>query len=133
MENDMDFIKNCFDEFSTLLLIKLKEVGIMDEVAKIFLLETAHAILHTIKHSSLEKTIEILLSNNPSQILKAVNINQIAYKTNLDIEHVTAGLESITPVVSQVFTINSNELVAATASLAWKTTDESICLEGQTT
>ena len=125
----MDFINKYFEEFSASLLIKLKETGITDDLAKMFLLETAHAILHTIKYSSLDRTIEILLSNNPSQILNVINVNQIAYKTGIEIEQVTSALEAITPVVSQAFTLNNNELITATASLAWKTTDNSICTE----
>ena len=121
----MDFIKIHFDEYSSALSKKLEDAGITGDLASQFLTETASAIQYTIKNSSLEKTIKILLSDNPSQLLKSVNAHEMAKKLGINTEQVSSGLNAIAPAVSQVFSLKRQEIVAATASLAWKTTDES--------
>ena len=121
----MDFIKIHFDEYSSALSKKLEDAGITGDLASQFLTETASAIQYTIKNSSLEKTIKILLSDNPSQLLKSVNAHEMAKKLGINTEQVSSGLNVIAPAVSQVFSLKRQEIVAATASLAWKTTDES--------
>ena len=121
----MDFIKIHFDEYSSALSKKLEDAGITGDLASQFLPETASAIQYTIKNSSLEKTIKILLSDNPSQLLKSVNAHEMAKKLGINTEQVSSGLNAIAPAVSQVFSLKRQEIVAATASLAWKTTDES--------
>lgn len=122
----MDFINIYFDEYSSAFTRKLEDVGITGDLATQFLPETASAIMHTIKNTNLEKTIEILLSDNPSQLIKTINVHTMAKKLGISSEQVSSGLESIAPVVSLVFLLKCNEIVAATASLAWKTTDENI-------
>ena len=122
----MDFIKIYFDEYSSAFTIKLELVGITGDLATQFLSETASAIMYTINNTNLEKTIEILLSDNPSQLLKTINVHEMAKKLGISSERVSSGLESIAPVVSLVFLLKCNEIVAATASLAWKTTDKYI-------
>ena len=122
----MDFIKIYFDEYSSAFTIKLELVGITGDLATQFLSETASAIMYTINKTNLEKTIEILLSDNPSQLLKTINVHEMAKKLGISSERVSSGLESIAPVVSLVFLLKCNEIVAATASLAWKTTDKYI-------
>ena len=66
----MDFIKIYFDEYSSAFTGKLGDAGITGDLATQFLSETASAIMYTIKNTNLEKTIEILLSDNPSQLIK---------------------------------------------------------------
>ena len=122
----MDFIKNYFDEYSSVLTRKLEDAGITGDLASQFLPETASAIQYSIKNTSLEKTIKILLSDNPSQLLQSVNVHEMAKNLGINTEQVSSGLDAIAPVVSQVFSLKRHEIVAATASLAWKTTDESI-------
>lgn len=122
----MDFINIYFDEYSSAFTRKLEDVGITGDLATQFLSETASAILYSIKNTNLEKTIEILLSDNPSQLIKTINVHTMAKKLGISSEQVSSGLESIAPVVSLVFLLKCNEIVAATASLAWKTTDENI-------
>lgn len=122
----MDFIKNYFEEYSSALTRKLEDAGITGDLASQFLPESASAIQYTIKNTKLEKTIKILLSDNPSQLLKSVNVYEMAIKLGINSEQVSSGLDAIAPVVSQVFSLKRHEIVAATASLAWKTTDESI-------
>ena len=126
----MDFIKIYFDEYSSAFTIKLELVGITGDLATQFLSETASAIMYTINNTNLEKTIEILLSDNPSQLLKTINVHEMAKKLGISSERVSSGLESIAPVVSLVFLLKCNEIVAATASLAWKTTDKYIDSSG---
>ncbi len=122
----MDFIKIYFDEYSSAFTRKLGDAGITGDLATQFLSETASAIMYTIKNTNLEKTIEILLSDNPSQLIKTINVHAMSKKLDISSEQVSSGLESISPVVSLVFLLKSNEIVAGTASLAWKTTDEYI-------
>ena len=122
----MDFIKNYFDEYSSVLTRKLEDAGITGDLASQFLPETASAIQYSIKNTSLEKTIKILLSDNPSQLLRLINVYEMATKLGINTEQTSSGLDAIAPVVSQVFSLKRHEIVAATASLAWQTTDESI-------
>ena len=86
--------------------------------------------MYIIKTSPLEKTIQILLSDKPSRLLKQIDAGAMAIKMNMSTEQVSSGLGSIAPVMSQVFSLKSNEIIAATASLAWKSNDESITTAG---
>jgi len=124
----MDFIKHCFDENKSALTSRLKQAGLPGSMSEQFLPETAAAVMNIIEKSNLEKTIEILLSNNPSQLLQSINVQVMANKLEMNPEQVTTGLEAISPEVSKVFNANTNEIVAATASLAWQTTNESFDL-----
>ena len=120
----MDFINNCFNEYRSSFTKKLEDVEITGNVADEFLSETAARLMYIIKTAPLEKTIQTLLSDKPSRLLNSIDANAMAKKMNMSSEQVTSGLRSIAPIMTQVFSLKSNEIVAATASLAWKTTDE---------
>jgi len=120
----MDFLKICFEENNSIFIKNLEEAGITGDLANQFLPETGLAILHIIKNTSLDKVIEILLSSNSSQLLKLININEMAEKLAINTEQVSTGLEAISPTLLQVFSNQSDEIVYAIASLAWKTSDE---------
>ena len=60
-----------------------------------------------------------LLSEEPSQLLRSINVEAIANKLGMDNDQVTAGLEAITPVISKAFSQNNNNHVGAAAALAW--------------
>jgi len=124
----MDFIKCCFEEKKATLTNSLKQAGLPDDITVKFLSETSTAIINVIEKSNLEKTIEILLSDNPAQLLQSINVQAMANKLEINTELVSTGLEAISPEVSKVFNANINEIVAATASLAWKTNDKSFDL-----
>lgn len=124
MEPDMDFIKIYFEEYRSVFLLRLNNVNIVGDLAKQFLPETAKSILYTIKNTRLEKTIEILLSDNPSKLLDLIDIDALASALCISTEQVDLGLKAIAPVMSQIFILNSNEIVAATASLAWSSLDD---------
>lgn len=126
----MDFINNCFEEYKSSFTNKLEDVEISGETSNAFLSETAERLLYIIKTSPLEKTIQILLSDKPSRLLKLIDADAMALKMNMSAEQVNSGLRSISPVMSQVFSLKSNEIIAATASLAWKTDDEYITTVG---
>lgn len=127
----MDFINNCFDEYRSSFIKKLEDVEISGNVADEFLAETAARLLYIVKTAPLEKTIQTLLSDKPSRLLNSIDADAMAKRMNMNSEQVTSGLRSIAPVMSQVFLLKSNEIVAATASLAWKTTDEFITTAGR--
>ena len=122
----MDFIRNYFEEYGDAFSGRLKASGFSDDLAKEFLTEIASGIFHIIKNANLEKTIKILLSDNPSQLLRLINVYEMATKLGINTEQTSSGLDAIAPVVSQVFSLKRHEIVAATASLAWQTKDESI-------
>lgn len=126
----MDFINNCFEEYRSSFTKKLEDVEISGDASNAFLSETAARLLYIIKTAPLEKTIQILLSDKPSRLLKLIDADAMAIKMNMSAEQVTSGLRSIAPVMSQVFSLKSNEIIAATASLAWKTDDEFITAAG---
>ena len=126
----MDFINNCFNEYRSSFTKKLEDVEISGNVADEFLSETADRLLYIIKTAPLEKTIQILLSDTPSRLLNSIDTDAMAIRMDMSSEQVTSGLRSIAPVMTQVFTLKSNEIVAATASLAWNTTDEYITSAG---
>ena len=122
----MDFIRNYFEEYGDAFSGRLKASGFSDDLAKEFLTEIASGIFYIIKNANLEKTIKILLSDDPSRLLNSINVKAIAKKLAISTEQVTAGLEAIAPVMSQVFLLKSNEIVTATASLAWVSTKLSV-------
>jgi hypothetical protein len=122
----MDFITNCFEEYGGAFSGRLKAAGFSDDLVKEFLTEIASGIYYIVKNTNLEKTIKILLSDDPSRLLMSINVKAIATKLCISTEQVTAGIEAIAPVMSQVFLLKSNEIVAATASLAWVSTKLSV-------
>ena len=122
----MNFITNCFEEYGGAFSGSLKASGFSDDLAKEFLTEIASGVFYIIKNASLEKTIKILLSDDPSRLLNSINVKAIATKLGISTEQVTAGLEAIAPVMSQVFLLKSDEIVTATASLAWVSTKLSV-------
>ena len=122
----MDFIRNYFEEYGDAFSGRLKASGFSDDLAKEFLTEIASGVFYIIKNASLEKTIKILLSDDPSRLLNSINVKAIATKLGISTEQVTAGLEAIAPVMSQVFLLKSDEIVTATASLAWVSTKLSV-------
>lgn len=126
----MDCINKCFEEYKSSFTNKLEDVGVSGETSNAFLSETAARLMYIIKTSPLEKTIQILLSDKPSRLLKLIDADAMAIRMNMSSEQVTSGLQSIAPVMSQVFSLKSNEIIAATASLAWKTNDELITTAG---
>ena len=122
----MDFIRNYFEEYGDAFSGRLKASGFSDDLAKEFLTEIASGIFYIIKNANLEITIKILLSDDPSRLLNSINVKAIAKKLCISTEQVTAGLEAIAPVMTQVFLLKSNEIVTATASLAWVSTKLSV-------
>ena len=122
----MDFITNCFEEYGGAFNGRLKTIGFSDDLAKEFLTEIASGIFYTIKNENLEKTIKILLSDDPSRLLNSINAKVVATELGISAEQVTAGIEAIAPVMSQVFLLKSNEIVTASASLAWVSTKLSV-------
>lgn len=126
----MDFINNCFNEYRSSFTKKLEDAEISGDVADEFLSETAARLMYIIKTAPLEKTIQILLSDKPSRLLNSIDAGAMAIKMNISSEQIITGFRSIAPVMTQVFSLKSNEIVAATASLAWKTTDEFITTAG---
>ncbi len=103
--------------------MRLKAVGIVGDVARQMLIETSSDILSTIKNTRLEKSIVILSSDDLSQLLSAIDIDTMAKRLGISRKQVVTGLGAIAPVMSMVFKLRSNEIVAATASLAWDRTD----------
>ena len=120
----MDFIKKCFDENSSEFAEKLTNTGFSVDQAEVFLPETATSIMQYIKNAHLEDVIKVLLSDDPSQILNSVDTGAIVNAMGINSDQVTTGFEAIAPVLSKVFTERSNEIVDATASLAWSPSDD---------
>ena len=127
----MDFINNCFEEYKSSFTKKLADVEISGDASNEFLSETSARLLYIIKTVPLEQTIQILLSDKPSRLLKFIDADAMAIRMKMSTAQVNSGLRSIAPVMSQVFSLKSNEIIAATASLAWKTNDESINTAGR--
>ncbi len=121
----MDFIRNCFEQNNDAFSKKLVQVGFAADRTKPFLFETASAVSNIIENGKLEKTIEVLLSDHPAQLLKAIDPHTLSKKLHINSEQVASGLEAISPEMAQFFSLNINEVIAATASLAWKSSDAS--------
>lgn len=120
----MDFIEKCFMRYNAELTDKLVDAGFSAAQAKEFLPVTSSSIMHFIKNTDLEITIAIFMSDNPSQILNLINADVVASIMGMNSDQVTSGFEAIAPALSQAFKQQSNEIVAATASLAWSYSDE---------
>ena len=119
----MDFVKKYFDEYDSAFIMRLKDVGIVGDLARQLLTETSSEIMCLIKKTRLEKSIVILSSDDPSQLLAAIDIDTMANRLCISRKLVITGLGAIAPVMSLVFKLRNNEIVAATASLAWDRTD----------
>ena len=119
----MDFVKKYFDEYDSAFIMRLKDVGIVGDVARQLLTETSSEIMSLIKKTRLEKSIVILSSDDPSQLLSSIDINTMVKRLGISRKLVVTGLGAIAPVMLLVFKLRSNEIVAATASLAWDRTD----------
>ena len=119
----MDFVKKYFDEYDSAFIMRLKDVGIVGDVARQLLTETSSEIMSLIKKTRLEKSIVILSSDDPSQLLSSIDINTMVKRLGISRKLVVTGLGAIAPVMLLVFKLRSNEIVAATASLAWNRTD----------
>ena len=119
----MDFVKKYFDEYDSAFIMLLKDVGIVGDVARQLLTETSSEIMSLIKKTRLEKSIVILSSDDPSQLLSSIDINTMVKRLGISRKLVVTGLGAIAPVMLLVFKLRSNEIVAATASLAWDRTD----------
>ena len=104
----------------------LESQGISQNSASKFLSELAPAIQQVLNNTSLEKTVVILLSDKPSQILNFIDTDVLAAKLNLSSSQVASALKIIAPAISQVFALKSSELVTATAASAWKSEDENL-------
>lgn len=122
----MDFISKYFVQYQDAFASRLENAGFLRDERNDFLREVSSAILLTIRKMNLEAVIKILLSDNPSRLLDNVDHISMATKLGLDVTKITTGLEVIAPVIKQVFIHNNKEIVTATASLAWETTDESL-------
>jgi len=127
----MDFIKRCFKDNSDVFSDNLKQVGFTEDATQQFLSETVPVLLNIIENSNLDKTLEILLSAHPSNLLKLIDTHSMATKLSMEPEQITSGLKAISPEMSRIFLLNSNEIIAATASLAWKASDESFNQDNQ--
>lgn len=120
----MDFINKYFIEYENALTGRLKNTNFLNDESTRLLCETSSEILHIIRNTRLETVIKILLSDDPSKILDLIDTNSMATKLGMDVDKVTSGLEAISPVIKQVFIHKNKEIVTATASLAWETTDD---------
>ena len=118
----MDFVKKYFDEYDSAFIMRLKDVGIAGDLARQLLTETSSEIMSLIKKTRLEKSIVILSSDDPSQLLSLIDIDNMANRLYISRQLVITGLGAIAPVMSLVFKLRSNEIVAATASLSWDRT-----------
>lgn len=120
----MDLINKYFIEYENALVGRLKSIDFLNDESTRLLSETSSAILHIIRNTNLEAVIKILLSDDPSTIINLIDTISMAAKLGMDVDKVTSGLEAISPVIKQVFIQKNKEIVTATASLAWETTDE---------
>lgn len=124
----MHHIKKCFTEYDSTFMMRLKDIDIDVESKNKFMSETALAVIFAIKNTSLEKAITMLLSDNPAQLLYLIDTDKMAEKLNISREQVDTGLAAIAPVMTQIFLLNCNEIVAATASSGWSAENENISL-----
>lgn len=120
LENVLALIKNYFEQYESAFKVKLGDAGISGDLAQEFLAETAAEISSVMKKSSLEKTIAILLSDNPAQLLLSINVDAMAARLDISSDLAVSALQSIAPVVSRIFMLKSNEIIEATASFGWK-------------
>lgn len=121
----MDFIKKYFIEYEYAFFDRLDTVGMKKQSVGPFLDTTAYAISQTIRKSKLEKIIEILLSDNPAEILFLLDTDEMSADLEMTSDDVSAALAAISPVMKQIFILKNYEIVSATASLAWEVSDDS--------
>ena len=114
----MDFLKECFEEHDGVLTEQLKGAGFSADQASQFLPEAASGILDSARDMDVAELSSQLVSDGPSQLLSAVNVDSIAEKLGMNPDLVTKGLAAIAPVLSQAFAQKGEGLMGAVSSLA---------------
>lgn len=115
----MNFVEEFFENQRGVLSEALQGVGFTDQQTGQFLDEAASGILHSFHHKEIAAIIEIMNIDDPSQLVRSININSIAENMSLDIGLVASGIEVIAPIMAEAFTKNSDGVVFAAASIAW--------------
>lgn len=113
----MEFLKDCFKEHGGALTEQLTAAGFSGERAGQFLPEAASGILDSAKNMDVAEVSSQLVSDGPSQLLSAVNVDAIAAKLGMSPDLVTKGLAAIAPVLSQAFAQKGESLMGAASSL----------------
>lgn len=124
----MDFIYKHFIEYENAFMGSLENVGFSSDESRCFLKEISSSIYCVIKNTNLDSVIKILLSDNPSTLLRSIDDRSISVNLGMKTKKVSSGLEAIAPVIKQVFIQRNEEIVTATASLAWQVTDKNVHL-----
>jgi hypothetical protein len=115
----MNYISRYFVAYEGAFTQSLIAAGFSSDQARQFVAITVSCISHTIKDTDLKKIVEILLSDDPSQLLNEIDDHDIASSLGMEPGQVSSGLAAISPVMKLVLIKNSNQIVDAAASLAW--------------
>ena len=115
----MNFVEEFFENHRGVLSEALQGVGFTDQQTGPFLDEAASGILNSFHHKEIATIIETIDIDDPSRLVRSININSIAANTSMDTGLVASGIEVIAPIMADAFTKNSDGAVFAAASIAW--------------
>ena len=116
---DTRLINNLLTDLDV-LVAKLNDAEIPDELAQRFLSEVATAITHIIKNTKIDELNESLLSGSATQLVVLIDVEVIASVLDLSAERVNTALHTIAPDVAQILQLKSNDIIEYAASLSFK-------------
>jgi hypothetical protein len=104
----MDLIQQCFDRQNKDLMKRLIAEDFSIDQALLFLPVAALGLCLSCRKTSEFQTIACLFTKSQYQMLRTIDIDQIADGSGLEPEQVIAGLHAIAPLLLQAFAAKSN-------------------------
>lgn len=115
----MNFVEEFFENNRDALSEALQDAGFTDQQTGQFLPEAASAVLNSFHHKEIATIIETMNIDDPSGLVRSINISSITENTGMDNNLVVSGFEVIAPIMAEAFTNSSDGVVFAAASIAW--------------
>lgn len=107
----MALIKECFEEYQNEFTEALINANFSPDTAIMFLPAAYSAILNSSDNVGISQTMQILLADRPHQLLKKLEVPNIARDAEISFFQVTTGLQAIAPILFRAYSEKSPELV----------------------
>jgi len=95
----LNFVQACFEKHICDCIECLENVGFSVDQIINFLPESALNILDAMQSVSLYQAITCMQSNNPASLLRAIDVDSMASKLDMDSDQVVAGISAIAPIL----------------------------------
>ena len=97
--NPLNFAQTCFEERICDCIECLENVGFSVDHILCFLPEAALGILDATQTLSLYQAITCMQANNPTYLLRVIDVDAMATKLDMDSIQVTNGLRAVVPIL----------------------------------